>query len=158
VSTSELFFGILLVLALLGLAGYFTWRQFKTRHLLTHDRTLSPDDRLYLIRQSRRRLICSVLMVLFAGFLIGWYFIEPNLPDKNLAADQEPGKAHPLVEMVAYYWITALMVLFGILVLAGMDFFATARYAMRQKKLLEVEHRAALETAAARLRSERNGS
>jgi hypothetical protein len=158
VNFSELLVGAMLVLALLGLAGYFAWRQFKVRYALVQDRALPPDERAFLIRQTRRRLICSVLMVLFAGFLIGWYFIEPNFRDLEPPAGHEPGKAPPLVELLALYWITALVVLFGILVLAGMDFFATARYAMRQKKLLQAERRAALETEVARLRQQRNGS
>jgi hypothetical protein len=152
----ELFFGILLVAALLLLAGYFAWRQFQTRRALVHDRTMPAEERGYLLRQSRRRLICSMLMFLFAGFLIGWYFIEINLPElKPAAADEKPP---PLVELLAYYWIAALLVLFGILALAGVDFFATARYGLQQKKLLEIERRAALEIEAARLRNERNGS
>ena len=116
------------------------------------------EERGFLIRQTRRRLICSVLMVVFAGFLVGWYFIETNFLDLKSVAEEEPGKTHPLVELVAYYWIAALLVLFGILALAGMDFIATARYGLHQKKLLEVERRTALEIEAMRLRKQRNGA
>jgi uncharacterized membrane protein YjgN (DUF898 family) len=154
---SEALFGILLVVVLLTVAGIFAWRQFKTRRFVARERSLPPEERGYLIRQTRRRLICSVLMVLFAAFLVGWYFIESNLPELKPAADHEAGTGHPLVELVAYYWITALLVLFGIFALAGMDFFATARYGMHQRKLLEIERRAALELEAARLRRDRNG-
>ncbi|HWY85354.1 MAG TPA: hypothetical protein VNX28_01450 [Gemmataceae bacterium] len=155
---SELLFGILLVVALVGLASYFAYRQFQTRRAVAQDRAMPLDERGFLIRQSRRRLICSVLMFLFAGLLVGWFFIEPNVRDLKAADIREPGDTPPVVELVAYYWITALLLLFGILALAGMDFFATARYGLRQKKLLEVEHRTALEIDAARLRRERNGS
>jgi hypothetical protein len=158
VSISEVSFGILLVLALLALGGYFAWRQFRIRQALAWDRSMPLEDRRFLIRQTRRRLICSVLMVLLAALLIGWYFIEANLPDLRSIADHEPGESQPLVELVAYYWIAALLVLFGILTLAGMDFFATARYGMHQKKLLEVERRSVLEIEATRLRNRRNGS
>ena len=154
----ELITGIVLVLALLGLAGYFGRRQFKTRLALAVDREMPAEERGYWMRQTRRRLICSVLMVLFAGFLVGWYFIERNLPDLKLVAEQEPDKTQPVLELVAYYWIAALLVLFGIFALAGMDFFATARYGMHQKKLLDDERRAVLEMEAARLRQQRNGS
>jgi hypothetical protein len=177
VSFPELFFGILLVLLLVGLAGYFTWRQLQTRRALANDRRvgvpplggqspanagtpilLSSEERGFLIRQMRRRLTCSVLMFLFAAMLIGWYFIESNLPDLKVAAEEAPGKTHPLVELLALYWILALCVLFAIVALAGMDFFATARYAMHQRKLLEAERRAALEIEVARLRKQRDGS
>jgi hypothetical protein len=99
-----------------------------------------------------------MLMVLFAGFLIGWYFIESKIPELKLAPDREHGAAPPFVQLVAYYWITALLVLFGIIALAGIDFFATARYGMHQKKLLEIERRTILEIEAARLREQRNSS
>jgi hypothetical protein len=158
VNISELLFGILLVLALVGLAGYFAYRQFQTRRAVAQDRDMAPEERGFLIRQTRRRLICSVLMFLFAGLLVGWFFIEPNVRDLKLTIDHEPGTTPPLVELVAYYWITALLLLFGILALAGMDFFATARFGLHQKKLLEVERRTALEIEVTRLRNARNGS
>ena len=152
----ELLFGILLALALFGLAGFFTWRQFKTRLALARDRTILPDERTYLIRQTRRRLLCSMLMLFFALFLVGWFFIEPD--DLKAVPGEDRDKVPFLVEVLTYYWIAALLVLFGILALAGMDFFATARHGMQQKKLLEVERRTALEIEAARLRQQRNGS
>src|SRR5262249_23751045 len=111
-----------------------------------------------LVRQTRRRLICSVFMLLFAGLLIGWFFIEPHVRDLKAAEERAPGNTNQLVEMVAYYWIIALLLLFAILALAGLDFFATARFGLSQKKLLEIERRMALELDAARLRKERNGS
>jgi hypothetical protein len=154
VAVPELLFGVVLVVALVGLAGYFAWRQFQTRRGLIGDRALTPEERGYLIRQTRRRLVCCVLMVLFAGFLVGWYFLEQKLPELQAVAEEE-GKTHPLVELLAYYWILALLVLFGIFALAGLDFFATARYGLHQKKLLEIERRTALEIDAARLRQRR---
>ncbi len=148
----------MLVCCLLGLAGYFSWRQFVIRRGLFQDRSLIYEERRFLIWQTRRRLICSVLMFLLAGFLIGWFFIERNLPELKAIALQDLGKTHPLVEVVALYWAAALLILFGIIILAGMDFFATARHGMHQKKLLEIERRTILEAEAARLRSQRNGS
>jgi hypothetical protein len=158
VNDPELIIGILLVAALLGLGGYFAWRQFQIRRTVAQDRAMPSQERGYLILQTRRRLVCSVLMILFAGLLIGWYFIESNLPDLKLAAEQEPAKTHPLLELLTLYWIIALLVLFGILTLAGMDFFATARYAMHQKRLLDSERRATLQAETDRLRNQRNGS
>ena len=162
VNPAELVFGIVLIVVLVGLAVFFAARQIRVRRGLVAATTLSPEERGFLIRQTRRRVLCSVLMVIFAIFLAGWFVIEANLPDLKKMADEnaavqgpEPAKAHPLVEMVAYYWILALLVLFGIFLLAGLDFFATARYGMHQKKLLEIERRAALEVEAARLRAQR---
>ncbi len=155
-SLPELFFGVSLVLALVGLAGFFAWRQLRTRQGLSLD--LPSDERGFVIRQTRRRVLCSVLMVLFAGFLVGWYFIEPRLEHLRPLGNEDPRDKPPVVELVAYYWIAALLVLFGIIAVAGLDFFATARYALKQKKLLKTERRVALEIEAARMRKRRNGS
>jgi MFS family permease len=156
VNYPELFFGFILVIALLGLGGFFILRQFKVRYELARDQSISSVEKRFLTRQSRRRLICSVLMVLLGGFLIGWYFIESKIPELKLAPEREPGATPHIIHLVAYYWITVLLVLFGIIALAGIDFFATARYGMHQKKLLEIERRTILEIETARLRERRN--
>jgi hypothetical protein len=152
----ELIIGIPLVLALVALAGYFSWHQFKTRRILAQSIDLPQDERRFLRGQSRRRLVCSVLMFLLAGMLVGWYFIEQNLPDLKVAVEQDPAKSHPLLQMVAYYWIFALFLLFGVITLASMDFFATVRFAMQQSKLLHDERREIIEAEVARLRELRN--
>jgi hypothetical protein len=157
VNPSELFFGVLLVGAILAVGGYFGWRQISARHALGKDRILPLAERTFIIRQIRRRLICSVLMVLFAGFLVGWYFIEANLPNLKDAIDQDPDKRQPLVELLTFYWIIALFMLFAILFIAGLDFIATARYATQQKRILDDERSAAVEIEAARLRKQRDG-
>jgi hypothetical protein len=154
VSFLEIFLGILLVIVLLGLAFFYARRQFQARLALARDRTMPEEERTYLMKQSRRRLICSVLMILFALFLIGWFVIEANLPDLKQVELQDKTRPQPLLELLAYYWITALLVLFGIFVLGGIDFFATARFALRQKKLLDSERRAALEMEAQCLRDQ----
>lgn len=153
---SELAFGILLVLAILLVGGYFGWRQIKVRRALASDRMIPRAERAFMHRQTRRRLVCSVLMILFAGFLVGWYFIEANLPNLKDAMERAPEKGQPLIELLAYYWIAALFVLFAILLLAGLDFLATARFGVQQRKLLELERRAALEIETARLRKQKN--
>ncbi len=155
---SELVFGILLSVAILFVGGYFAWRQIRIRRALAHNRAIAPAERAFTIGQTRRRLLCSLLMVLFGGFLLGWYFIEANLPDLRAALDDDPEKGETLVALLTYYWIAALAVLFVVLLLAGLDFFSTARYAIHQKKLLDQERRTALEIETARLRKHRNGS
>ena len=153
-SPSEVILGLLLALTLVAVAIFFGRRQLQTLNNLRTNDALAGEERRYLHRQVRRRLICSILMVLFAAFLVGWLFIAGLLPQPEEAqAGAEPDRA--LVHFVAYYWMAALLVLFAILVLASLDFFATARYGMHQKKLLNLEHRANLEIDAARIRKER---
>jgi len=151
----ELVFGILLTIVLVALSGYFAWRQIQTRRVVAQATDMPVEERGYLIRQTRRRLLCSLLMLIFAGLLVAWFFIEPAMRDLRIAHDHRPGTRYPLLEVFAFFWIGALFVLFGIFALAGMDFFATARHAMEQRRLLEGERRATLQMEVERLRRRR---
>jgi hypothetical protein len=156
---SEYIFGGSLVLILLGSAGYFAWRQKRTLRSLADPNMLTPEDRLYVHKQVRRRMLCSVLMVALAGMLIGWFFIGPEL---NQPAPPQPveGKAKPdaTVHLITLYVIVALLILFVIAILAITDLMATARFGLRHQRRLENERREMLETQAAILRQQRNGN
>ncbi len=154
----EFIFAILLALGLVILAVYVIWRQRVTLRLLRGDAGLPAEDRRFLQRQVRRRVACSLLMILFAGFLAGWYFIESRLQFRPRPDEVEPGRTPPVVEFMTLYWSAALLILFAILVLAVFDFLATVRFGMAQRRLLEIERRTALEIEAARLRKQREGT
>jgi hypothetical protein len=157
---AEFISGAVLVVVLLGLAGYFIWRQKKTLATL-HRSDLGPEDRLYVHKQVRRRLTCSVLMIVFAGMLIGWFFLEPEVrqgaPEHQAAAQDARADRANMLRLVTVYWIVALLIVFAILFLAGHDLLATARFGLRLQRQLEAEQRAVLESDASRLRQERNG-
>lgn len=93
-------------------------------------------------------------MLIFAGFLVGWFFLL-----RELAAVAPPDPVeeteHPLVRTITYYWIAALFVLFGLVCLAAADFLATARHGMRSVRLLEQQRRAELEEELSRYRRRR---
>jgi len=156
---SEYIFGVTLVLILLGSAGYFAWRQKRTLRSLADPNMLTPEDRLYVHKQVRRRMLSSVLMVALAGMLIGWFFIGREL---NQPAPPRPveGQAKPdaSVHLITLYVIVALLILFGIVILAITDLMATARFGLRHQRRLENERREMLETQAAILRQQRNGN
>jgi hypothetical protein len=156
---SELAFGALLVIALLGMAGYYAWRQRHTLRLL-RDPSLSPEDRGYLQGQVRRRMMSSVLMVVLAGMLIAWYFLEGHFGDIQPVAER-PAKLEPeqkeSLRFMMLYWVVALIVLFGILILAALDLVATARFGRRHQRQLEADRRATLERDVASFRQQRNG-
>jgi hypothetical protein len=135
---------------------FFGLRQRRTLALVRIDEEMSDTERVYLIRQVRRRLICSVLLLVFAGLLIGWLVMReryaglvpvPGEPITDEAADR--------LRFIIYYWIGALFVLMAILVLASWDFVATARYGFARQKQLEQERRAMMEMEAAKLRHRR---
>lgn len=163
--TPEFILGCLLAAVLVGLAVFFARAQFKTFANLREPSALAVDDRLYLRKQALRRLLCCFLMVVFAGMLVGWFFLEESLsrpPDQEelerraLARPQElvkhKGKEQTL-RIITVYWAAALIVLFAMLFLAAIDLMATARFGLRHHRQLESEKKAILEDEVARWRN-----
>jgi hypothetical protein len=153
----ELTVGIALAVLLVGVAVYFAYRQQQTLKQLGQDTELSADDRHYLYRQVVRRLFGSVLMIVLAGFLVGWYF----LPDMEALRPAEPDAEMPesvkqALRILTYYWIAALMVFLVVLVLAVYDMLATARYGARHRRQLVDDRRAALKADIERLQRDRH--
>jgi hypothetical protein len=158
-------FTIILVCLLLGLAAFFGRQQLRTLRGLK-SLELPADDRRYLRSQAYRRLVCSVLMLVIAGLLIGWVFLEADhrrLEKEQIAAEAADPAAAPTQEhkdfgrLFVVYVSMALMALLALLVLGTMDFWATARYGLSQHRKLIADRRAMLEEQMARRRQERNG-
>ena len=152
----ELGIGISLAMILVFVAIFFGWRQRYTLAQLRFDAQLSAEDRRYYIQQIRRRLVCSALMIVFAGLLVGWFLLDRDVsaftpPEGQPLTDE----AKESVRFITYYWIVALAVLLAILFLASFDFLATARFGLRRMRQLEHDRRAALEMEAAKLRRRR---
>ena len=157
-STTEIILGSLLAAGLVALAGYYAWKQTKTLQSLRSDSSnWSAEDREFVRKQARRRLWCSALMVVFAAFLVGWFFVESAKPPKD------ENQQRPTPEQEAYAWQAALyvtaslIVLFAIVVLAVLDVGAISRFAHRKQRQLEADRQAILEQHLARLRRDRNG-
>ncbi len=151
----ETIIGATLASILLFVAMFFGWRQRRGSVLLRHDRDMPDDERRYLTRQIRRRVVCSVLLAIFAGFLFGWLYLEPRLPAAPAEGEAITQVAKDELRFLTYYWITALFVLLVILVLASWDLLATARYGFQRHQQLEQDRRAMLEMEAANLRRRR---
>jgi hypothetical protein len=98
VTTTQLVFGIALVVLLLGLGGFAGWRQLR---LLREVGTADTEEARYLRGRARRRLVCSVLMVVLAGLLAGGLaFLEE--PAQRLAdeiAGEEAAEARARGEL-----------------------------------------------------------
>jgi hypothetical protein len=162
VSSSELAFVLVLTALLLGLAGYFGWRQVQTLRSL---RSQPADDRPFLRRQAIRRLVCSALMLVLAGLLVGSLLIEPSYQEMAAKHKRQPPQGPEAVaqedwdfaRFFAAYWMAALLVLFVLLLLAGADFWAIARFGARHRRQLQADHRAGLKEELARLRRRYNG-
>jgi hypothetical protein len=140
---AELISGIVLAVVLLALAAVFTWRQKRSLRALRELTSLSPEDHRYHRNQAWRRIAYAVLMVGCVALIIGWFFLEEQL-NKSL-------------ELFTLYWITVLLLVLAMILLAVFDFWAIARFGIRHHRQIQEDRRAMLESHAARLRSQRNG-
>lgn len=155
----ELSAGIALAVLIVAIAVYFALQQRKTLAMLRHDTELSLADRRYWHRQVVRRLVSSVLLLVFAAMLVGWLIMQPTLdslrPAEPVADMPESTKAW--LRFFVGYVIAALLVFGLILLVAVLDFLATARYGARHRRLLEDDRRAALQEEVERLQRDRHG-
>jgi hypothetical protein len=165
VNPAELAFGLVLVPVLVGLAGFFTWRQLRTlRSLRTGQH--SVEERVYLRMQSYRRLACSALMVVLAGLLVGSFFLEAPqqqvLQERREQNAREPAsdiqpEHRDFLRTFTVYWMVTLFVVFAMLMLVAADVYAIARFGARQHRRLREDFNSALAQEVARLRGGRNG-
>jgi hypothetical protein len=156
-----------IIVALLGLAGFYSWRQLQSLARLREASDLPPADRIYYRNQAWRRLFCSALMVLLASLLGGSLLLRlerraSQLNTEVAAARQqgeEPSKDPEKVRFVRLYftyWACAILVLLAILLTAFMDIWAIRRFAVRHQRQLQADRRQA-EDQLARLRQQGNG-
>lgn len=149
--------GMTLAAVLVFVAVFFGVRQGHTLALARADSDMPEEERAYLRRQARRRLVCSALLLMLAGFIAVWFFIEPDPAQRQVRAPGEPlsQEAKDEVRFFVFYWISPLLLLLVVLLLAAGDLWATARYGLRQHRELEQSRRAMLEMEAAKLRRRR---
>ncbi len=140
---NEQYAGMTLAVLLIGLALFFAWRQWQTAGRLRREGDLADDERDFLLGQVRRRTVCCVCMVIFAGFLIGWFFLPPP-PHTGDAAIPLSDADKNTLWLLAMYWLGALFVLVAILVLAAVDLLATLRFGVGQLRRLQHDQRALL--------------
>jgi hypothetical protein len=164
---AQIVFGVVLVVALLGLAAIFFWRQWRALASLKHAPDLPIEDRVYVRNQAVRRLICAVLMVVLAVMLVWSFSLEwrtGQILNQEDAARERGEKPPPrtaldkeVLNQFSWHWIATLIVLFAIIVLAGMDFFAIRRFGKRQYKKIQTDRRNMIERELMRIRGQRNG-
>jgi hypothetical protein len=140
---SEQISGLVLAVVLLALAAIFTWRQKRSLQALRELPALSPEDHRYHRNQARRRIAYAVLMLGCVALIVGWFFLEDLLNQS--------------VELFTLYWIAVLLLVLAMIFLAAFDFWAIARFGIRQHRQIQADRRAMLENHAARYRSQRNG-
>jgi hypothetical protein len=157
----EVILGGLLAALLVGVAVYFIRQQKKTLALLRSGEPPAREDRLYLRKQVNRRLLCSILMIIIAGMLVGSMFLDDWLrgPPRNqdeidrLEVGQLDQEKREIAGAKVVYWVAVLIVIFAMLFLAILDLMATARFGLRQHRQLESERKAMLQEEVSRWRN-----
>lgn len=154
----EMPIGVGLAALLVAVAVYYGLRQVQSLRAMAHDVTIQFDERMYLIRQATRRICISLLLLVIAGFLVVWFFIDHSALPPDLAAQADrpmTDEEKDAVRFVGMYWISALLVLFVVVVLAVFDLWATARFGYERRKRLEQAKQAALAAELAQIRQRR---
>ncbi len=165
-SPTHILYAVLLIVVLVGLAGYYAWRQVQTLRGLRHAGDLTREDRSYVRNQAWRRLANSALMVVFAGLIAASFQIEGPAQDlvnrgeeaaaRNEKPDLNPGEKQ-LVRAYGLFWVAALLVLMAMMGLALFDILAIRRYGRRHFRQIQADRRAMIERQAARVRERRYG-
>ena len=124
---TQIAFTSLLIVVLVALAGFSTWRQWRTLQTADGQTDLSAEDRLFVQRQVRRRLWCAGLMVVLAGLLALSFVLEGpanQLVAQGEAAHKRSGEPQPFdpeqqrfFHLWSGFWIVTLLVLLGIIAL-----------------------------------------
>jgi high-affinity Fe2+/Pb2+ permease len=155
----------LLVLASLGVAGYFARQQVRALRGLGRRGDLSTDDYRYLRNQAWRRLAGCVLLSAVAVMMSYWYLSGQDagidaLGDQ-LKAQQAAGERQPRPEQdqerrfYVYYWITVLLLLLGVVLLAAADVWAIRQFGARHYRRIRDDRKAMLERELEELRRDR---
>jgi hypothetical protein len=165
--TNEILFGVLIVVLTAALGGYYAWRQWQMLRRLRADLATPDDERQFLRNQAWRRLAGAVLLLLFAGLFVGVLVLEgpaSELLKQGEAARADGDKPELSAEQKNFMrlWggtvIVALLVVLGLIGIAGYEFYAIRRYSLHHMRRIQDERRAMIATETARLRRERNGA
>ncbi len=154
----------LIVLVLIGLAGYFGWQQRQSLRWLRRQRDLPAEDQKYYRRQAWLRLVTCGLMVLLAALLAAYYLfgLEARV---NQLVDLGPGQAlenlNPEQRQVRWlfgaFCLSVLLLLMTIVFLVALDVWAIRRYGRRHMQKIDADRKAMVQDQLARYRTERNG-
>ena len=151
--------GGLLVGALTALAGIFAWRQVLLLSRLRGPHGLSGEEARWRRGQAWRRLVGCGLMLGLAVLLAAALLYLEN-PAQHIA-DQGPPADTPVnrqfLRVYGAIWITILLFILAVVLLAAADIWSTRRFSLHQKRKILDDRRAMLEREVARYRQERNG-
>ena len=155
----------LLVLALLGVAGYFSWQQVQSLRALPKLVSLQPEDRRYLRNLAIRRItgclcLVGIAVLIGAAFVSGLEARVQEISDQRAALPEGPKPAlneeqGTTVRLYAAIWVALLLLLLVAVLLAAADVWATRQYGIRHYRRIQGDRRAMLERQLRQLRIER---
>lgn len=164
---TEIFFGTVLVVVLLLLAGYYGWRQVQALRQLREIQDSPADEQRYLRRRAWRRLAgCGFMLILAVLLATMLLFLEERahkLAELSAAVadnadDLESAAQKRQFKLLYGFWIIGLLLsLLAMLTMAFFDMLATRRFGIGQLRRIQADRRAMIERQVARLRQERNG-
>lgn len=167
INLEYIFAGVMVVL-LLGLAGYFGWRQVLALRDLKHMGELPAEDRRFHRLQAWRRMVSCVLMVVLAVLWLGSYLMGQEQQARDLGkpdavARDDSGKAAPNAEQKSFlnrytaFWLVFALIFMLWVWLAFFDLWAIRRFGIRHYRQIQADRRAMVERQLAIIRSQRNG-
>jgi len=165
---SETFGYALIIALLLGVAGYFAWKQVATLRGLRAVAEPLGDEQIYLRKQAVRRLIGCGLMTLLAGMMIASYFAgleawgtalenAAAAPGEKLENRELDQQRRSFLSFYASFYIGVLLIVLLLLFIAALDFWAIQRYHLSQYRRIQAERKELVQEQAARFRHQRNG-
>lgn len=157
-SVGEIVFGSAIVVLLLAVSAFTIVRQIANLRALATS-SEEDDTRHHLRARARRRIICSILMVLLGAMMTGaLVFLEA--PAQELA-DQGPvasAEHKGFLRLYGWYWLSFLVLLFALLAVVIVDVMAIRRHARVEMRRIQDARRDYLARHAAEIRANRAGS
>ena len=159
--------GLLLATALLLVGLLTALRQQRALQALRDEPYLASEDRVYRRGQALRRLVTSGLLIVIGGMIAGYYLSGMDarmdaIPARNKDDAPLDGEPDPQAEadkqftkFVGFYWIGIMGLVFAVVCLAVMDFWATRKYYMARYKELKADHEAKLQRDLAVFRQQK---
>jgi hypothetical protein len=160
--------GLILAAILVFMAGWTVRSQFKIFAQLRSPDSMADEDRRYLTKRSRGRIVNSIFILILGGML-AWTYLSGNeqraeeIGQKNEAARNDPNiprvelseEERAFMKFYIGYWIAFLLILFIVFTHAILDFWATRRYAVNEMKRIRDDQKVLLERDLAMYRQQK---
>ena len=139
------FYGLVLAGILVFMAVMTIRWQFVLVAQVKKDTTMPSEDRRYLTKRARRRVLNGIFLLALGGMLSWTYLSGTEARAGELSKRNDPSRENPEIPRIPFdeeeraflkfygtFWILFLLLLFVVFTMAIMDFWATRRYAVSE--------------------------